>query len=79
VRFLRTTGLAGLVSAGAPVVDAGIVPDDDGWRLAVDPRAGLVVNASAAAYSGDVGAFAAVAWRASTAPVGSPAAAATRW
>jgi pimeloyl-ACP methyl ester carboxylesterase len=68
VRFLRITGLAGLVSAGAPVVDAGIVPDGDSWRLAADPRTGLVVSASAAPRSGDVGAFAAAAWRASTAP-----------
>jgi pimeloyl-ACP methyl ester carboxylesterase len=68
VRFLRTNGLAGLVNTGAPVVDAGIVPDGDGWRLAADPRTCLMVNASAAPHSGDVGAFAAATWRASTAP-----------
>jgi pimeloyl-ACP methyl ester carboxylesterase len=67
-RFLRTTGLAGLVSAGAPVVEAGISPDGGGWRLAADPRAGLVVGASTAPHSGDAGAYAAAVWRASTAP-----------
>jgi pimeloyl-ACP methyl ester carboxylesterase len=67
-RFLSTTGLTGLVSAGAPVVDAGIVQDAGGWRLAADPRAGLVVSASAAPHGGNVGAFAAAVWRASTVP-----------
>jgi pimeloyl-ACP methyl ester carboxylesterase len=68
LRFLSITGLAGLVSASAPVVDAGIVPDGDGWRLAADPSAGLVVDAAAALHGGDVSAFAAAAWRASTVP-----------
>jgi pimeloyl-ACP methyl ester carboxylesterase len=56
-RFLRTTGLEGFVGPGAPVVEAGIVREDQGYRLAADPRTVLVAGASAAA-----------AWRASTAP-----------
>jgi pimeloyl-ACP methyl ester carboxylesterase len=67
-RFLRTTGLAGLVGDGAPVVEAGIVADSGGWRLAADPRAGLVVGASTAPHGGDASAHAAAVWRASTAP-----------
>jgi pimeloyl-ACP methyl ester carboxylesterase len=67
-RFLRTAGLAGLVSAGAPVVEAGVAADGDGWRLAADPRAGLVVGASTAPHAGDAGTYAAAVWRASTAP-----------
>jgi pimeloyl-ACP methyl ester carboxylesterase len=67
-RFLRTAGLEGLVSADAPVVEAGIAPDGDGWRLAADPRAGLVVGASTTPHAADVSAYAAAAWGASTAP-----------
>ncbi len=67
-RFLHASGLTGLVSASAPVVEAGIVPDGDGWRLAADPRAAMIVGASAAPYNGDVSAFAMATWRASTAP-----------
>jgi pimeloyl-ACP methyl ester carboxylesterase len=67
-RFLRTAGLAGLVSADAPVVEAGVVADGDGWRLAADPRAGLVVRASTAPDAADPSVYAAAVWRASTAP-----------
>jgi pimeloyl-ACP methyl ester carboxylesterase len=45
-RYLRTSGLAGLVDPADPAVDAGVVDDADGptpWRLALDQRAyGLV-------------------------------------
>jgi pimeloyl-ACP methyl ester carboxylesterase len=37
-RFLLASGLEGLVDPGATVVKAGIVHDDDGYRLAADPR-----------------------------------------
>jgi pimeloyl-ACP methyl ester carboxylesterase len=67
-RFLRTAGLAGLVSADAPVVEAGIAADGGGWRLAADPRAGLVVGASTTRDGVDPSSYAAAVWRASTAP-----------
>ncbi|WP_203867319.1 alpha/beta fold hydrolase, partial [Plantactinospora endophytica] len=39
-RYLRVSGLTGLLEPDDPAVDAGIVPDGDGrWRLAMDPRA----------------------------------------
>jgi pimeloyl-ACP methyl ester carboxylesterase len=38
-RWLRVAGLAGLLSPTSPLVDAGVIPGDDGWRVAVDPRA----------------------------------------
>lgn len=38
-RYLKTSGLAGLVSASSPAADAGVVADGSGWRLAADPRA----------------------------------------
>lgn len=38
-RWLKVSGLAGLVPADSPRVDAGVRPADDGWRVAVDPRA----------------------------------------
>ncbi|MDM0108147.1 alpha/beta hydrolase [Variovorax sp. J22R24] len=38
-RYLKVAGLAGIVDAASPVVSRGIVRDDDGWRLAMDPRA----------------------------------------
>lgn len=38
-RWLKVSGLAGLVPPSSPRVDAGVVPDGDGWRVAVDPRA----------------------------------------
>ncbi|WP_203859239.1 alpha/beta fold hydrolase [Plantactinospora mayteni] len=39
-RYLRVSGLLGLVEPDDPMVDAGIVPAEDGrWRLAMDPCA----------------------------------------
>ena len=38
-RYLRIAGLAGLVAADAPMVDAGLRLDGDRWRLALDVRA----------------------------------------
>ena len=37
-RFLRVSGLAGLVRPDDPVVDAGVVAEGSGWRLAQDTR-----------------------------------------
>ena len=37
-RYLRVSGLAGLVDADAAVVDAGLREEDGRWRLAMDPR-----------------------------------------
>ena len=36
-RYLRVSGLAGLVAADAPAVDAGLREEDGRWRLAMDP------------------------------------------
>ena len=36
-RYLRISGLAGLLTAGAPAVDAGLREEHGRWRLAVDP------------------------------------------
>ncbi len=36
-RYLRVSGLAGLLPAGDPVVDAGLREQDGRWRLAMDP------------------------------------------
>jgi pimeloyl-ACP methyl ester carboxylesterase len=38
-RYLRISGLAGLLAADAPAVDAGLRQEDGRWRLAVDPGA----------------------------------------
>jgi pimeloyl-ACP methyl ester carboxylesterase len=38
-RYLRVSGLAGLVPAGDPRVDAGLTERDGQWRMAVDPAA----------------------------------------
>lgn len=38
-RYLRVSGLAGLLSADDPAVDAGLREEDGQWRLAMDPRA----------------------------------------
>jgi len=38
-RYLRVSGLAGLLSADDPAVTAGLVREDGRWRLALDPRA----------------------------------------
>ena len=39
VRYLRVSGLAGLLAAGDPAVDAGLREQDGRWRLAMDPAA----------------------------------------
>jgi pimeloyl-ACP methyl ester carboxylesterase len=36
-RYLRVSGLAGLLPAGDPAVDAGLRAQDGRWRLAMDP------------------------------------------
>jgi pimeloyl-ACP methyl ester carboxylesterase len=36
-RYLRVSGLAGLLGAGDPAVDAGLREQDGRWRLAMDP------------------------------------------
>jgi pimeloyl-ACP methyl ester carboxylesterase len=38
-RYLRVSGLAGLVAADAPAVNAGLREEDKRWRLAMDPGA----------------------------------------
>jgi pimeloyl-ACP methyl ester carboxylesterase len=38
-RWLRLSGLTGLVPPDSPHVDAGVVEAPDGWRVAVDPKA----------------------------------------
>jgi pimeloyl-ACP methyl ester carboxylesterase len=38
-RYLRVSGLAGLLPAGDPAVDAGLCEQDGRWRLAMDPGA----------------------------------------
>jgi pimeloyl-ACP methyl ester carboxylesterase len=38
-RYLRVSGLAGLLGADHPAVAAGLVQEDGRWRLALDPRA----------------------------------------
>ena len=38
-RYLRVSGLAGLLPAGDPAVDAGLREHDGRWRLAMDPGA----------------------------------------
>jgi len=38
-RYLRVSGLAGLIAADDPAVEAGLRADGDRWRLAMDPRA----------------------------------------
>jgi pimeloyl-ACP methyl ester carboxylesterase len=38
-RWLKVSGLVGLVPSDSPRVDAGVIADGDGWRVAVDPRA----------------------------------------
>jgi pimeloyl-ACP methyl ester carboxylesterase len=48
-RFLRVSGLEGLVAADSRVVEAGVVQDVDGFRLAADPRTAMVAGTSAAA------------------------------
>lgn len=38
-RWLRISGLAGLVPPDSPRADAGVIEGPDGWRVAVDPKA----------------------------------------
>lgn len=38
-RYLRISGLAGLLDAAGPAVDAGLQEHDGRWRLAMDPGA----------------------------------------
>ncbi|MBU1358315.1 MAG: alpha/beta hydrolase [Gammaproteobacteria bacterium] len=38
-RYLKVSGLAGLVDATSPVAGRGVRRDAEGWRLAMDPRA----------------------------------------
>lgn len=45
-RFLKVSGLKGLVDAGAPVVEAGISKVESGYRLAADPRTTMVAGTS---------------------------------
>jgi pimeloyl-ACP methyl ester carboxylesterase len=45
-RFLLASGLEGLVDPEATAVEVGIVRDDEGYRLAVDPRTVMVAGAS---------------------------------
>lgn len=41
-RYLKVSGLAGIAGAAAPVAARGIRRSDDGWCLAMDPRAHAV-------------------------------------
>lgn len=41
-RYLRVSGLNGLVAADSPVALAGVVADENGWRLAADPATASV-------------------------------------
>lgn len=38
-RWLKLSGLAGLVAPDSPRVGAGVIEGPDGWRVAVDPKA----------------------------------------
>lgn len=41
-RYLKASGLYGLIEPGDPFLDHGIAEDAAGWRLAADPRTGEV-------------------------------------
>ncbi|MGZ8362985.1 MAG: hypothetical protein ACXW3D_03915 [Caulobacteraceae bacterium] len=41
-RFLKVSGLSGLIAADSSIIDAGIVQEGGGWRLAADPATALV-------------------------------------
>jgi len=41
-RYLKVAGLAGIADASSAVVARGIAREEDGWRLAMDPRANAV-------------------------------------
>lgn len=43
-RFLRVSGLIGVVPADAAVVEVGVVPESGGFRLAADPATTLVTG-----------------------------------
>ena len=47
-RFLRVTGLAGLIDEDDRCVRAGVFEDDDGFRLATDPKTACVVEEAVA-------------------------------
>lgn len=42
VRFLKVSGLIGLVDPGSSIAAAGVVEDVGGWRLAADPAAATI-------------------------------------
>ncbi len=58
-RFLRVSGLTGIVDATAPVVTAGVVEKDGRYRLAADPATVLVVGPDIGPVLGAI----AAAWR----------------
>ena len=41
-RYLKVSGLAGLVATDSPMAEAGVVHDSGGWRLAADPNTASV-------------------------------------
>ena len=41
-RYLKVSGLAGIVDAASPVVARGVAQEGEGWRLAMDPLANAV-------------------------------------
>jgi len=51
-RFIRVNGLTGLVSADAPLVEAGLMQQDGRFRLAADPATTLVVGPKVAPVFG---------------------------
>ena len=44
--FLKLSGLLGVVEADSPLIESGIVQDQDGWRVCQDPKSILVVEGS---------------------------------
>jgi hypothetical protein len=54
-RYLRVSGLADLLAAGDPAIDAGLREQDGRWRLAMDPGA-FTVGARYGAPAGTVAA-----------------------
>jgi len=41
-RYLKASGLAGLIAADSPAAEAGVLTDDAGWHLAADPATASV-------------------------------------
>jgi pimeloyl-ACP methyl ester carboxylesterase len=41
-RYLKMSGLAGLIEEGSPAAEAGVAQGDGGWRLATDPNTASV-------------------------------------